>query len=266
MRLVTWNLWWRFGPWEARAEPISTELGRLDADVIGLQEVWCDADAGLDQAEILGASLGRHVARTRHDDGRPDGFGNALLSRWPITDARTIRLPGREGERAVRSLLIAEVEHPAGPQVIGVTHLAWQYDRSPLRERQLEVIVRALAEHHDPAGRPPILMGDLNAGPTTDEFRRLTGEARPYVDGTIFTDCWAAVGEGPGHTWSRENPHSANAQWPRRRLDHVLVAWPRPKPLGNALSAELIGVEPVGGVVPSDHYGVLVETDEREEI
>jgi len=33
----------------------------------------------------------------------------------------------------------------------------------------------------------------------------------------------------------------------------VAAAWRR----GSVVSAELIGTEPVNGVVPSDHYGVL---------
>ena len=146
VRIATWNLWWKFGPWAERAEPIAVELERVDADVVGLQEVWSDESA--DQAALLAERLGCHVARTRRTDGRPDGFGNALLSRWPITSAETIRLPGREGERAVRSLLVAELEHPAGPQTVGVTHLAWQYDRSALRQEQLGVVNERLSEFH----------------------------------------------------------------------------------------------------------------------
>jgi len=261
VRIATWNLWWKFGPWAERAEPIAVELERVDADVVGLQEVWSDDSA--DQAALLAERLGHHMARTRRTDGRPDGFGNALLSRWPITSAETIRLPGRDGERAVRSLLVAELAHPSGPQTVGVTHLAWQYDRSALRQEQLAAVVEVLAERHRPDGRPVVLLGDLNAEPSSDEVRRLTGRAPAFVDGLVFTDAWAAVGDGDGHTWTRDNPHSANAQWPRRRLDHVMIAWPRPKPLGNPLRAELFGVDPVDGVVPSDHYGVVVETDER---
>ncbi len=40
MRIVTWNLWWRFGPWEARQRAIEATLAELDADVVCLQETW----------------------------------------------------------------------------------------------------------------------------------------------------------------------------------------------------------------------------------
>ena len=34
MRVVTWNLWWRFGPWEARFPAIQETIRRLDPDVL----------------------------------------------------------------------------------------------------------------------------------------------------------------------------------------------------------------------------------------
>lgn len=266
MRIVSWNLWWRFGPWEQRQPAIAAELARLDPDIVLLQEVFADEE-GRDQATELAGALDLFVARTTRDDGRPQAFGNAVLSRWPIVDREMVVLPGLEGRPANRSALTAVVETPAGRQPVTVTHLAWQYDASLLRLAQLEVVIDLVARHlpADPAAAPPaILGGDFNSVPDSDEIRRLTGRSRPLRHGLVFTDCWAAVGDGPGHTWSRDNPHAAEALWPRRRLDYVFVAWPRPKPLGNPLSAELAGVRPHDGMVPSDHYAVVVELDDRQ--
>ncbi len=36
LRVLTWNIWWRFGPWERRRPAIGATLARLDADVIAL--------------------------------------------------------------------------------------------------------------------------------------------------------------------------------------------------------------------------------------
>jgi hypothetical protein len=81
----------------------------------------------------------------------------------------------------------------------------------------------------------------------------------------IFTDAWAAVGEGPGYTWNRDNTNAADAAFPRRRLDHILIGWPRPKPAFNPTAAELVGVDSgLEGLHPSDHYGVVVTVDDRE--
>lgn len=272
MRVVTWNLWWQFGPWQERQPAIAAELLRIDPDVALLQEVWSEDE--VDQAGELAAQLGFHVARTTDREGNPQRFGNAILSRWPILSSTMIRLGDADGEPSHRSALAATIDTPGGPQPFVVTHLAWQYEAGPLRVRQLQEVVTfatAQVSDGDSVGPPLILGGDMNAVPDSDEIRRLTGLGTPFDPNLVFTDCWAAVGDGDGHTWTRANPHAADASWPRRRLDYVFVAWPRQKPMGNPLQAYLAGTEsvvydggPAGGIVPSDHYAVVVELDDRQ--
>ena len=62
---------------------------------------------------------------------------------------------------------------------------------------------------------------------------------------------------GDGSTWSRSNPWAAPALLPTRRIDYLFVGWPRRGGVGSVVSAELIGTDPVDGVVASDHYGLL---------
>ena len=263
VRVLSWNLWWQFGPWEERRPAIEAEVVRIDPDIALFQEVWSTDEE--DQAALLAARTGMHFARTTDAEGKPQRFGNAILSRWPIESSEMIRLPDENGDPSHRSALAVVVATPAGQQLMTVTHIAWQYNAGPLRLAQLQAVVDLIDRHRpqDPDAPAPILAGDFNSVPESDEIRRLTGLSTPFHDELVFTDCWAAVGDGPGYTWTRDNPHSADALWPRRRLDYVFVGWPRPKPLGNPLSAELVGVDPVEGIVPSDHYGVVVELDDR---
>ncbi len=280
MRVLTWNLWWQFGDWEARQPVIAAELAAVDPDIALFQEVF--AVDGRDQAEELAAAGGFHLARTRvlsgERAGRPQQFGNAILSRWPIELLEQIALGGLDGSPSHRTALAVRIDAPGGPMVTIVTHLAWQYDQAELRQEQLVEVAELAVRHRLPPAAaeadqrpvsrqlepPPVLLaGDLNAVPDSDEIRRLTGLSRPLVPGLVFTDAWAAVSDDPGFTWSRDNPNSSEALWPRRRVDYVLVSWPRPKPYANPLAARLVGVEPRGGVVGSDHYGVLVELDDR---
>jgi endonuclease/exonuclease/phosphatase family metal-dependent hydrolase len=59
LRVMTWNLWWRFGPhWTDRQHGIRQTLRAVDADLVALQEVWGGAETT--QAHELGASLGLH--------------------------------------------------------------------------------------------------------------------------------------------------------------------------------------------------------------
>ncbi|MFW2383647.1 MAG: endonuclease/exonuclease/phosphatase family protein [Acidimicrobiales bacterium] len=265
MRLLTWNLWWRFGDrWKDRQHLIQGELRRADADICAFQEVYCiDGD---DQVDALKEATGLHGYASQHR-GERVRFGNALLSRYPVADVVEISLPGKDGVPGHRTAIVMDIDCPNGPLSVANTHLEWRYDASLHRQAQLVPILGELARRRD-RGRTPMLIGDLNSIPSSDELRRLTGSAPPLVTGEsplIFTDSWAAVGDGPGFTWNRDNSNAVDAAFPRRRLDHVLVGWPRPKPAFNPLSAELIGVDPgPDGMHPSDHYGVMVTVDDRE--
>lgn len=266
MRVVTWNIWWRFGPWEARAPGIETTLRRLDADVICLQEVWATTERG--QADELAAALGYHVVSSADGSDR-NLLGNAILSRWPILDRAIVALPLGGGGPGHRTAVRARIDAPFGPAEVFCTHLAYQFDESSLRQHQIAEICRFVADTRDnpETDFPPVLCGDLNAVPTSDEIRSVTGEAPPPVPGLVFTDAWAAVGRGPGPTWDDRNPHLRGTSWPRRRLDYVLVGHPRPRPFGNPVRARRAGARSHGGVWPSDHLAVVVDlcTDRPEE-
>ena len=43
------------------------------------------------------------------------------------------------------------------------------------------------------------------------------------------------------------------------RIDHILVGEPGPRGAGHVASCRVIGDEPVDGVWPSDHFGLLAE-------
>ncbi len=258
VRVLTWNLWWRFGPWEQRAQAIQQSLVNADADVICLQEVWA-SDGGVDQVEELANALGFSYGRTPSAYWQGYSFGNAILSRWPILEIENHALPGKSGSPGHRSLLLASIAAPFDVVTVGCTHVDYLFDQSELRLRQLRTVAQLCADARPKpeSSFPVILCGDLNAVPDSDEIRALTGRTTPLAPGLVFQDCWELAGEGPGHTWSAHNPYLADATWPNRRLDYIMVSWPRPKGLGKPLAIELVGTNAIDGVVPSDHYGVM---------
>lgn len=256
VRILSWNVWARFGPWERRQGPIIDVLRQVDADIIGLQEVWATDDA--DQLPTLAEALGYHAARPA--DARPFGFGNAVLSRWPIEAHDWSHLPAVDGPEN-RTVLHTRIGSPFGPLPFFTTHLEYYPGRSAVRCEQVATIANFVAERrNDPAtGFPPVLCGDFNAVAESDEIRRLTGLSAPPVEDLVFHDAWSQAGDRPGITWSQDNPYNLDTTHPRRRIDYVFVGWPRPKPLGNPTRAWLVGTEAIDGVVPSDHFGVAVE-------
>jgi endonuclease/exonuclease/phosphatase family metal-dependent hydrolase len=261
IRVLTWNLWWRFGPWEERQVAILDTLKRVDADVICLQEVWA-AETGEDQVTQLADALGYAYARTPAPFWEGMSFGNAVLSRWPILDANSRPLHDEEGKPTHRTALHASIDAPFGACNVISTHVEYRFDRTATRLAQIDDLAELVANvRGNPDDTFPVIVGgDFNALPDGDEMRRLLGRAKPHVPGLIFHDAWELVGDqSPGYTWARGNPHLGDSTWPNRRLDYLLVSWPRPKAMGRPLSCRIVGNEPVNGVMPSDHYGVIAE-------
>lgn len=251
--VATWNIQWQFGNWEERQPALATALTQVQPDVLMLQECWQT------QVDGFAAELGFEWAWAGHESSKNPqrAMGNAILSRWPIVDNAFRFLPDGQG-REYRTIVHAAIDTPYGRLPAFCTHLEHRYDQSATRMSQLQLASEFIAEH-DSGQLPPVLCGDLNAVHDSDEMRRLTGRSAPYVPGRIWSDAWEQVGEGPGLTWSNENPYLDISAWPNRRLDYVLIGWPREhRPIGNPIEATLFGVQPVGGVVPSDHYGVAV--------
>ena len=112
IRVATWNAWWRFGDWEARGRAMAETLVALDADVISLQEAWAADGDGL--APRLADRLGYHVVFEaspapakwhRRLDGDRSQVGNAVLSRWPLTEPSSLRLPPGDREHQAGDLI-----------------------------------------------------------------------------------------------------------------------------------------------------------------
>jgi endonuclease/exonuclease/phosphatase family metal-dependent hydrolase len=253
VRVVTWNLWWQFGPWEERQAAIRTTLRGLDADIVCIQETWPA------QAEEIATDLGMHHEVACGIDIGDHSFGNAVLSRWPIASSDVCPLPADDRGDEGRLVLRAIVDGPRGQMQVHSTHLNWRFDHSHVRQQQVAELCRFVAAG-PPRTYPPIVCGDFNAEPTSDEIRAMTGKAAVPAPPLVFHDAWELAGDGgPGLTWSGDNPYALLDLEPPRRIDYVFVGWPKAGGLGHAVRAALVGVDPVDGTVPSDHYGVAAD-------
>jgi endonuclease/exonuclease/phosphatase family metal-dependent hydrolase len=215
-------------------------------------------------AEVLADELGYHGVSSL-PIGRGDvGFTNAVLSRWNCVALGDEALPRADGSPGHRRIVAASVQSPWGPWPVASTHFDHRFDDSATRVAQATRVLELVARWRgDPTIDLPVILGaDVNAVADADEVRVLTGR-RNGVHGVVMSDAWEQVGTGDGWTWRRDNPNSADSAWPNRRLDYVMVSWPRPKPTGNPMAAHLAGLDPVdvGGtaVWPSDHAAVVVD-------
>jgi len=275
LRVATLNIWNKSGPWPERLSLIRSQLSELSPDLIGLQEVLRlipdeqqppvpapDNDQASEIAEGLGYNIAYGVAA---DYSGGLKFGNALLTRYKILDSRTFRLPGADSGET-RSLLYALLETPWGRLPVFVTHLNWKLHHGMVRVKQavyaaerIFVLTPVEADF-----LPPILLGDFNASPQSDEIRYLKGEH--IIDGRsiYFADAWDyADTAAPGHTYSRANAFALKNGEPNRRIDYIFVRGPDKQMRGEPSNVRLVFEQSVAGaegpVWASDHYGVMCD-------
>jgi endonuclease/exonuclease/phosphatase family metal-dependent hydrolase len=284
LRIVTINIWNRSGPWAERLPLLREEIRALGPDVVGLQEVlrpvppdesphgaWSVPDVvaddgATDQASLIAAGMYPHVAYASATDfGHGLSFGNAVLSRYPIVKHREFTLPGRESGET-RALLYALVEHPAGKLPIFVTHLNWKLHHGNVRVRQVRFIAQKIFELAplDEPSLPPVLMGDFNAEPDSDEIRFLKGLATIDGGSVYLADAWTYGGDGTaGYTFDRRNRFAAVAHEPPRRIDYVFVRGPDRALRGEPLETRVVFSTPTEGATgptwPSDHFGLVTD-------
>jgi endonuclease/exonuclease/phosphatase family metal-dependent hydrolase len=162
-------------------------LRRLDADLIGLQEVDMRVrrSGGVAQADSLGSALGMFPAFGAFMPYQGGEYGLALLSRFPIHRQTVIRLPDGNEPRVA---LAAEVVIPprADTVVAIVVHFDWVEDDA-FRYPQAQVVAAAI----DTIRHPVILLGDFNDDPasrTLALFRARAQElAKPAEDHFTFS-------------------------------------------------------------------------------
>ena len=219
-------------------ERVAMVVREAAADVVLLQEVdsMTTRSGGRDQLTMLGATLGMHRVFGRTIPWQGGAFGNAILSRHPISERSVIPLPHDRdqttpagGVREARAALVATIRAPGGPVHVVSTHLdASRDDRwRRLEAARLVQIVDSLRR----TGSRVILGGDMNSTPES-------GVQEILRDGALH-DAWMMCGRGPEFTF----PASA----PEKRIDYLYLT-------GATRCAEARVV----GTLASDHRPVLV--------
>jgi endonuclease/exonuclease/phosphatase family metal-dependent hydrolase len=180
------------------------------ADLVGLQEVdrhysarsnWVDQGAELARRLDMHLAFGATIDEEPPAPGRPRvQFGNAILSRYPITSSSLTLLPVTPGLEQ-RGLLKAVVDVPGTDLEVFNTHLG---DISATDRVQQAIQIQ---QEIGTPERPTILVGDMNAEPEAPEVTTLDG---------FLADAWITGGEGPGYTFESKNPDA--------RVDYVFTS------------------------------------------
>jgi endonuclease/exonuclease/phosphatase family metal-dependent hydrolase len=259
-RVATFNIWNRQGPWDRRLPLIRDGLAALGADVIALQEVLAFGNLP-SQADEIAAGMGWNVyfAPAWHVGGGLT-FGNAIVSPHRLLDAQCLPLPSPPG-LDTRSVAFARVDAPHGPIPVFATHLTFQLHLCRARCEQVVALVDHVARLAPIGEPPPIVLGDFNAGPDSDEIRFLRGLTTLDGRSVYYADCWVAADgdRGPGYTYDRRNAYALRSHEPSNRFDYIFVRGPDAHLRGEPIAARLALDQPAGGVWPSDHFAVVAD-------
>lgn len=194
LSILQWNIWYR-----ESAERIFDVLRSVNADVLLLQEVTVNGEAnrGVHIAEHLAQRLGYD---THFDLPQPYGegenrsfAGNAILSRFPLTDRRVEyirRGSGVVGDFTDENRVYLEAASFIGGRryTFGTTHLSYahRFGASPKKDEERDALVRAIGDGRDSF----VFGGDLNATPDSALVRAVTDQLRhagPTMDAKTWT-------------------------------------------------------------------------------
>lgn len=210
-------------------ERIARVILDAKADLVGLQEV----ERGVErtQRRDLPAELAKLTGLTAQFDKniphQGGEYGNAVLSRYPIKQAKNTHLKSfANGEQRGVQQLVLDI---AGRDVLFLnTHL--DHRRDPAEREHSATELRAIVTAA--GGKPVILVGDFNASPEAKSIAAIRG---------FLTDTWPAVSKEPGFTIPVKKP--------TRRIDYI---WITPASI-TPVSMAVIQTE------ASDHLPIVAE-------
>jgi endonuclease/exonuclease/phosphatase family metal-dependent hydrolase len=217
-------------------------------DIIALQEVdrfWARSGS-TDQVTAIagGLQMTHHCYAPNLDhpadnhSNRPHQYGTAIVSRYPIVSCSNTLLTTFAGWEQ-RGILGAVIDVRGVHTRVYSTHL--QAGRTvagtaesggPQRVLQVQDIVRLLADVTDPI----VLMGDFNAGSSSNELQPLISRLR---------DVWVEAGSGSGNTSSARLTGD-----PTSRIDYIFVS------PGTSISSVAVPIDAQTRLA-SDHYPVI---------
>jgi endonuclease/exonuclease/phosphatase family metal-dependent hydrolase len=255
-----------------RLDLLNRELRRIDPDVVAFQEVLRTSQRNQLDEILAGTNLcrthqGQAMAYTPPFADRYGG--SAVATRWPhrVVEALDLRLS--DAMDVPWASLAVSIALPGEGDVLFIAATAsWRLDAESARERQAVALTDLDARHRQ--GLPTIIAGDFNATPDAASIRYLTGLQTIGGRSVHYHDAWAVAGEGPGHTWTADNPKASSVidqiiRQPnhRRRLDYVFIgSWhAHPTAHCHVRAAKLAFDQPDNGIWPSDHLGVVVDVE-----
>ncbi len=186
---------------EQMAKRLAMELSLHEPDIINFSE---------SPAEELTKEVAAHLGMNHIRFPSGGNWPGTLLSRFEMVDSQNVPLDGeRPKELFTRHWGQATIKLASGdPLIVHSAHLYPTADPT-IRLKEIRAMIESMKPDLD-AGKSMLLIGDLNHGPGTDEYKL-------WIDAG-WVDTFAKVGEGDGPT--------IKADIPKWRIDYVMAVGP----------------------------------------
>jgi endonuclease/exonuclease/phosphatase family metal-dependent hydrolase len=270
LRVLTLNVWNnRRNP--RRDEIINRELHRLNPGLVSLQEVIETPEQRQFETLLGGLSLhSTHQADVlEKQPAYSDRYGGGAVTRWPHRVVEVLDLNLADAQDVPwRTLAVIVTIPDAGELLFIGTTLSWRLNAEAVRERRA-VALSDLDSRHRTA-LPTILAGDFNASSDSACIRYMSGLQSIEGRSVKYHDAWAVAGNGPGYTWTTDNPNArlemdriVRQPNHRRRVDYIFVgSWDtHPDAHCRVGDVSLAFDHSVEGIWPSDHFGVVADLE-----
>lgn len=183
------------------AKRLAMELALHEPDIINFSESPSE-ELTKEVAKLMGMN---HV---RFPSG--GNWPGTLLSKFEITESQNAPMKGgRPKELFTRHWGRAVIKLPDGePLIVHSVHLYPTADPT-VRLKEIQAMIESMKPDFD-AGKPMLVIGDLNHGPDSEEYKL-------WIDAG-WVDTFAKIGKGDGLTFKSDIP--------KRRIDFVMAAGP----------------------------------------
>lgn len=183
------------------AKRLAMELALYDADIINFSE---------SPSETMTQEVAKHLKMNHVRFPSGSNWPGTLLSKFEIVDSENVPLGyPRPKELFTRHWGRGTVRLPGGqPLIIHSAHLYPVADPT-IRLKEIRAMLAAMKNDLE-SGRSMLLIGDLNHGPNSEEYKL-------WIDAG-WVDTFAKVGEGSGLTIKADDP--------KYRIDYVMATGP----------------------------------------
>ncbi len=224
LRVMTYNI--RYGKGEDGIQDlrrIAEIIHKAGVEIVGLQEVetFSPRSQYVNQARWLAEELGMYAIYSPALSVGPYHYGNAILSRYPITYYSNQPL---QSSREPRNYIKARIDVNGEEILFITTHLGLSQGE---RLDHIQQLLKSIKEH----SLPVVLVGDLNCTPEAKEIKQIRG---------LMNDSHQKSGFDKGLTFP--------SQEPRYRIDYIFAT----------PDIQLLKSKGINSMV-SDHLPVIAE-------